>query len=661
MSQSGSRRSSLKQESTSESVFSASSTMENMAVQPYTESATAQLMRTATAVSGATGRSATGYSLHEIYGDMDSADIEMRRSATRQSVLSHLAARTQRLEELESKREGICDDNLRIQDDTAHDSLNRSDDDSTLSVGDLEKQLPQNPQSGVDIRGETELAAVTDAGRDLQDIDPELVSWESEDDVNNPRNWCRSSKCFIVGFVSFYTLVSPMSSSIPSPAMDSISKEFGITSHVVSSLVVSIQILAWAVGPLIIAPLSENENFGRKIVLDVSVWMAFFFNLGCAFAQNTAQMIVFRFVGGLFGSTPINVGAGVIADLYDARHRNVALAGFSLAPVLGPVIAPVIAGFLVENMHWRWVFYVLCIFNGAVAVLGTLFYRETYAPKLLRDKTIALRKATGNYNLHTVYQITSSETTFWGNMRLTMTRPLKLLCTHPMIIGLGSFMAFAYGFMYLMIVTFPTIFGQDYGFSKGITGLMYVPMGVGFTLGVIFWTYMIDVVYHRLTARNGGEAKPEFRLPCLCLSGIGISIGLFWYGWSVQKKLHWIMPGLGSAIFAFSFIATFQTIQNYLIDMNPLTSASSVASAAVFRSLLGFGMPLAAQPLYQRLTYGWGNTMLGFIALVLGVPFPLFCYFKGESLRNWANRNLVVSSLQREKAQLQQLQTAKNH
>lgn len=574
-----------------------------------------------------TGRSASSvnsasYSTREIYGELDEDAIELQRTQTKKSILSELVHRTQEIEEDYNKENYYNGD------------------------GDFESHYDMLPETAV---------PVENRGEEFHKLDPELITWDGPHDREDPRNWSVKRKMFVVGFVSIYTLISPMSSSMPSPAIGEISQDFHITSTVVSAMIISIQILAWAVGPLLIAPLSENENFGRKIVLDVSIWMSFFFNLGCAFSQNTTQMMVCRFIGGLFGSSPINVGAGVIADLFDAKTRNMALAGFSLAPLLGPVIAPVIAGFICDHKQWRWVFYVLSIFNGAVAILGTLFYVETYAPTLLKRKAKQLRKATGNQNLHTIYEITNGET-FWGKMYITMTRPIKLLLTHPMIIGLGSFMAFTYGFMYLMIVTFPTVFGKSYGFSKSVTGLMYIPMGIGFVLGVVFWTIMIDKIYHNLTKKNNGVAKPEFRLPCLCFSGFGIAAGLFWYGWSVQAKLHWIMPSIGSGIFAFSFIAVFQTIQNYLIDMNSFTSASSVAAAAVFRSILGFSMPLIAQPMYNKLTYGWGNTMFGFIALLLGIPFPIICYLYGEKLRNWANKRFEVQQLKRDQKNLQKLQ-----
>lgn len=561
------------------------------------------------------------YSKKEIFGEMDSNEIDLQRSITRKSILNELVHRTQKLE-----------------DDYGNSSYHEK-------MNDLESQYEVLPEMAVPTEHN---------GEEFQDIDPELIAWDGSDDPEDPRNWTIGVKMYLVAFVSLYTLVSPMSSSMPSPAVDSISKDFGITSSVVSAMIISIQILSWAVGPLVIAPLSENDNFGRKIVLDVSIWMSFFFNLGCAFSQNTTQMMIFRFVGGLFGSSPINVGAGVISDLFSAKTRNFALAGFSLAPVLGPVIAPVIAGFISDHMDWRWIFYVLSIFNGTVAILGTLFYRETYAPTLLKRKAKKLRKQTGNENLHTIYEFTNGET-FWSKMVLTMSRPLNLLLTHPMILGLGSFMAFTYGFMYLMIVTYPAIYEGDYGYSKSITGLMYIPMGIGFTVGVIFWTFMIDRVYKNLTAKNGGVPKPEFKLPCLCFSGVGIAIGLFWYGWSVQKQLHWIMPSIGSAIFAFSFIAVFQTIQNYLIDMNSTIAASSVAAAAVFRSIFGFTMPLIARPMYNRMTYGWGNTMFGFIALILGIPFPIVCYVYGERLRNFANKRFELQQLKRDQKNLERL------
>jgi hypothetical protein len=44
-----------------------------------------------------------------------------------------------------------------------------------------------------------------------------------------------------------------------------------------------------------------------------------------------------------------------------------------------------------------------------------------------------------------------------------------------------------------------------------------------------------------------------------------------------------------------------------------------------FRSLLGTFLPLAGPPLYAKLGLGWGNSVLGFIALAL-IPIPILLY-----------------------------------
>ncbi|CAK9437949.1 uncharacterized protein LODBEIA_P23270 [Lodderomyces beijingensis] len=556
------------------------------------------------------------YSIRHIYGDLDSDEINLQRTATRKTILSEIENRA---------GEAIIKDG-RFEHDFDNDGV----------IEDKVLQIQQH-------------------GEEFNKIDPELITWQGADDPQDPRNWNIKLKIFLLGFVSLYALVAPMSSSMLSPAMTDISAAFGITSTVMQAMVVSIQILAWAFGPLIIAPLSEYDNIGRKLVLDGSCWMSLFFNLGCAFSQNTAQMMVCRFIGGLFGCVPMNVCAGVISDLFDAKSRNAALAGYSLVPLLGPVIAPLISGFIVDHMQWRWCFYVLCMFNGAVAILATAFFKETYAPTLLKRKAAALAKQTGNHNLHTIYEITNGGETTWSRLSMCMVRPIELLCTHPMVIGLGSFMAFTYGFMYLMIVTFPQIFEQQYGFSKSVTGLMYLPMGMGFIIGVLFWTFMCGRVYTYLTKRNNNIAKPEFRLPCLIACSLFIPVGLIWFGWSAQRKLHWIMPGIGSAFFAFGLTCVFQTIQTYLIDINVRFAASSVAAAALFRSLFGFTFPLFAHKMYAAMGYGWANTMCGFIGILLGVPFPIFCYLYGERMRNWYNQRFEAKQQRRDQRNLERL------
>jgi hypothetical protein len=70
----------------------------------------------------------------------------------------------------------------------------------------------------------------------------------------------------------------------------------------------------------------------------------------------------------------------------------------------------------------------------------------------------------------------------------------------------------------------------------------------------------------------------------------------------------------------------------YLVDAFAFP-ASAVSAAAVFQSILGFTFPLFAQDMYNRLGYGRGNSLLAGLAIVIGIPFPIWVWYKGESIR----------------------------
>ena len=102
--------------------------------------------------------------------------------------------------------------------------------------------------------------------------------------------------------VSCFTLVSPISSSMISPALSSISAEFGITQAVEAQLTLSIFVLGYAIAPLILGPLSEI--YGLDIDLQLSNLINLAGTLGSRFAHSSGQMMSFRFLSCLGGEEP---------------------------------------------------------------------------------------------------------------------------------------------------------------------------------------------------------------------------------------------------------------------------------------------------------------------------------------------------------------------
>ena len=169
------------------------------------------------------------------------------------------------------------------------------------------------------------------------------------------------------------------------------------------------------------------------------------FSIGCALAQNTTQLAVFRFLSGLGGGAPLAIGAGVLADMWEAKERGKAMAVFSAGPPIAPTIAPIIAGFITLRTTWRWVMWVLVLATGFTFVVGIIFLNETFPPVILGRKARRLRKETGNEDLMTIFEASEEGESLWHKISKNLVRPAKLLTGNVIVFMLSLYMALSYG------------------------------------------------------------------------------------------------------------------------------------------------------------------------------------------------------------------------
>lgn len=517
-----------------------------------------------------------------------------------------------------------------------------------------------------------------------------VVDWDGTDDPQNPKNWPRSKKWRATIIVSLFTFITPVSSSMLAPATTYIAQDLGITTSVERSLAVSIFVLAFAFGPLLLGPLSEL--YGRVRVIQLSNLFFLAWNLGCGFAQSEGQIMAFRFLAGLGGSAPLSVGGGVLSDVWRAEERGAAIAIYSLMPLLGPVVAPVTGAWIAERTTWRWVFWSTSIFTCVVQALGLIFLQETYEPILLARKAQRIRKAFANGDAENAIQNGSSKSgekdaekdvpsapssvpsptasrtedskqndttrstevpqTTPGHPRTVLTkyelkprspvqhvlhalvRPFALFIYEPIVQLLGVYMAFVYGIFYLYLTVIPSIFeGAPYSESTGIAGLHYIAFGLGVTGASQINARALDRIYRHFSARNGGKGEPEYRLPSMVPGTILLPAGLIVTGWSAQKGAHWIAVDVGLFLVGGGMILNFQCIQTYVIDAFALHAASALAAVAFLRSLAGFSFPLFAPAMYAALGVGWGDTLLAFVAIFVGCPAPWLLWYYGSRVR----------------------------
>jgi hypothetical protein len=187
-----------------------------------------------------------------------------------------------------------------------------------------------------------------------------VVDWEGPCDPANPLNWTFGRKSITVALVSSMTLLryaillisclqlvleamliphSSLSSSIFAPGIASVMEEFHSTSKELASFIVSVYVIGYAFGPLIIAPLSEI--YGRTLLYYICNSLFTVFTIACAVAPNLSALVTFRLLAGLSAGYPLAAAAGTAADIITYEKRGKVVAALGFGPLLGPIIGPV--------------------------------------------------------------------------------------------------------------------------------------------------------------------------------------------------------------------------------------------------------------------------------------------------------------------------------
>ncbi|EFX03664.1 major facilitator superfamily transporter multidrug resistance [Grosmannia clavigera kw1407] len=450
------------------------------------------------------------------------------------------------------------------------------------------------------------------------------MSKNSADDPALPLNFPSHKKWLIIFLLASMTFMTPFASSILAPSIGFMDSEFGNDSLTMGSLAVSIYLLGYAVGPLFLA--GQSEIYGR--------------HTGCALAPSLGALIGFRFLSGIGGSACLTLGGGYVSDLVrlDVEERGQALSVWTVGPLIGPTIGPLVGAWLGQTIGWRWSFWIVLIPRTLNTIVIAMFSCETSDRIIIQNKLRRLSKQLGRTDLRSCYEdldaVPVPRKTILAH---GLMRPLKMLCLSPTIFILSLYIAFAYGVLYLLFNTIPKVFQDGYGWSIGITGLVYIPLDLGadgrsYVLGLFVFAHMSDRTVLRLNRKNNGVFEPEMRLVDCIYFACCLPVTFFWYGWSASYRVHWIVPVLGLFPYGFAMLGIWQPLQAYMIDSNGYYAASGMAAFTVLRSVVAAFLPLAGPSMYETLGLGWGNSLLGFICVIL-IPVPLLMYRHGKALR----------------------------
>lgn len=176
--------------------------------------------------------------------------------------------------------------------------------------------------------------------------------------------------------------------------------------------------------------------------------------------------------------------------------------------------------------------------------------RETQPAVLLERKTDRLRASTGNLNLRS--KLARPNVTPQQVLIKAFVRPTMLLIRSPVLLAISLYVAMVFGTMYLLFTTFVPVFEGQYGFTTTVSGLTYLGLGVALVAAMVTFTILSTRIQtRRMRIEDDQQPRPENRLLLMIYFSPLVGVGLIFYGWTVEYKVHWIVPIIGTFVIGF--------------------------------------------------------------------------------------------------------------
>lgn len=457
-----------------------------------------------------------------------------------------------------------------------------------------------------------------------------LVDWYTTDDPANPQNWSNGKRAFVSIVICFYTFVVYTGSAIYTSSIPELSLKWNLR-PVEASLPLSLYVLAYGVGPLIWAPLSEIPVIGRSPVYASTMAIFTILSLPTALVNNFAGLLVLRILQGFFGSPCLANGAATMQDMYSLLYLPYGLVAWVSAAYCGPALGPLLSGFAVTAKGWRWSLWEILWAAGPAFLVMFMLLPETSTPNILLRRAKRLRKLTHDGRLRSQSEIDQEHMTASKILVDAVVKPIEITLKDPAIAFVNVYTAIIYGIYYSFFEVFPLVYPVYYGFSIGLVGVVFTCILIACLLGIaIYCAYLYFYLVPDIQAH--GLRAQESRLVPALVACFGPSVGLFLFGWSARASIHWIVPTVGITIYAASVFVVMQCVFVYVPLSYPRYAASLFAGNDFVRSAFACGSILFGRPLFVNLGIGKGVSVLGGLSLI-GIVGMFALWIYGARLR----------------------------
>ena len=353
--------------------------------------------------------------------------------------------------------------------------------------------------------------------------------------------------------------MSIMDTTIVNVALPALGRQFNVESTSIDAVIVG-----YMISLAVVIPVSGwlGDQWGTKRVFLLALALFSIASALCGLAQSLPMLIGFRILQGVAGGALTPVGTTILYRTFPPEERVGVSRILTIPTVIAPASGPVIGGFLVQQLSWRWVFYVNVPIGIATLLFGLFFLQEERQGKGAGHFDPLGFVLAGSGLALLMYALTEGPTYSWsspgifgsalaGLLLLALFVFVELRASEPMLdlrlLGNKLFctcnlvtMASSAAFLGVLFVA-PLFLQEARGASPLVSGLTTFPEAIG----VVVSTQFVARIYPQIGPRRliaGGLAGVAIMM--FLLSFIGLDTNL----WLMRALIFLIGAGM-----AFSF------------------------------------------------------------------------------------------------------------
>ena len=167
--------------------------------------------------------------------------------------------------------------------------------------------------------------------------------------------------------LSLATFMLVLDSTIANVAIPTIAGDLGASSSqgtwVITSFgvanAISIPITGWLA-----------KRFGEVRLFLISTLLFVLASWLCGISHSLEMLIIFRVLQGAVAGTIITLSQSLLLNNYPPEKRGMALAFWSMTIVVAPICGPILGGWISDNIHWGWIFFINVPIGLAVVLIS---------------------------------------------------------------------------------------------------------------------------------------------------------------------------------------------------------------------------------------------------------------------------------------------------